>query len=517
MACGDAGMSGADLGGVTPVSVSVVAPEPATAAESGAFAGSRAHNRVIASGVMWQGGLRWLAQVLSWSATIAVARRLSASDYGIAGTASVACGFLLLVIDGGLTRAIVVMRANERRLVSQVHTTACLLGAALAVLMCLAAFPVASIYREPRIAPVMLTLSLVLLLNGATTTRVAVLQQRLEYPRVAQVEFSRALTQAIVVLVSAVCGLRYWSLAAGLLAGYAVGFLVARRLVSLEHARPTRDEVGPVVRYAGQLVASALAWYIYSSADFAVVGRVAGLAALGYYQFGWNIAQLPGEKLANVLQAVVLPFFGSIGEDRDALRHYFILLSELLLAVVLPVLAGFALLCPIAVPLIFGDRWAASIPSMQILVACAALSSVSLLSQHVLGATGQAMVALRLHVTAMLVLPPCFYVGARLGGGIGVALVWLLFQPLLVGYPLFRLKQVISLSVGEYLRQMSAPAVCVTLMVGVVLAVKRVSTTVPPVAELVLLGLVGAVVYCAAYWGLFRPRVQRIMQLWLER
>ena len=97
--------------------------------------------------------------------------------------------------------------------------------------------------------------------------------------------------------------------------------------IPAEGSRAWRDLFRDAARH---LVVSALAWYLYSNADFAVVGRVAGLSALGYYQFAWNVAQLPGEKLANVLQAVVLPFFGSIGDDRNALRHYFLILSELL-------------------------------------------------------------------------------------------------------------------------------------------------------------------------------------------
>jgi O-antigen/teichoic acid export membrane protein len=281
--------------------------------------------------------------------------------------------------------------------------------------------------------------------------------------------------------------------------------------------RPDLQELRPQLRYSAQLLASALSWYLYSGGDFVVLGRVSGLAALGYYQFAWNIAQLPGEKLANILQSVVHPFFGSIGDDRRALRHYFLVLSELLVAVVLPILAGFALLCPIAVPVIFGERWSASVPIMQILVACAAMSSVSLLSQHVLGATGKAMVSARMHLTALLVLPPCFFVGATLNGPLGVATVWLIFQPLLVGYPLLRLKEVIDLTVGQYLTNLVAPAVSVLVMVVAVLLAQRMTAGVAPVPQMALLGVLGAIVYCAMYLGLFRPRVERILAVWRNR
>ncbi len=490
---------------------------PASEGVAAEFSGTQSHNRAIATGVVWQGGLRWLAQVLSWATTIIVARRLSASDYGIAGSAVFVAAMLGLIVDAGFARALVVTRETDERRVAQVHTAAVAVSWMLALLMCLAAYPLSLVFREPRITAVVTFLSLSVVLNGVTTVRVAVLQQRLEYRRIAQVEFAKTIAQAIAVVICVLNGLAYWSLSIGMVLGQAVGFLVARHFVRLGWMRPRMSEIGAVVRYGWALMASALAWYLYSSGDFAILGRVAGLSALGYYQFAWNIAQLPGEKLANVLQSVVLPFFGSIGEDRRALRHYFLVLSELLVAVVLPILAGFALLCPIAVPLIFGARWAAAIPAMQILVVCAAMSSVSLLSQHVLGSTGKAAISARLHLYALAVLPPSFYLGAKLGGPIGVAITWLIYQPLLVGYPLFHLKAVIDLTVGQYLANLVAPAVSVLAMVAAVLLTQRMTGGMAAVPQMAVLATIGAIVYCAMYLGLFRPRVERILDVWRNR
>ena len=72
-----------------PESGSQGALSPASAA-----AGSAAHNQAIATGVVWQGALRWLVQILSWTATLVIARKLSPEDYGIAGTATVLVGLV---------------------------------------------------------------------------------------------------------------------------------------------------------------------------------------------------------------------------------------------------------------------------------------------------------------------------------------------------------------------------------------------------------------------------------------
>jgi teichuronic acid exporter len=488
-------------------------PRPA----SSETAGSAAHNQAIATGVLWQGALRWLAQVLSWTATIVIARRLSAVDYGISGTATVLVGLLTMMSDDGIGKSLVMRRERDERTIAEAHGAAIFLGIAAMIFLIALAIPVARFYGEPRVTYVLLFLSIVPLLSALNSVPLAALQQQLEYRRLAAVDFGKAIIQAVAVLVCAVANFGYWSLAIGLVAGHLGAVAITRRFARIKPLRPTMRTLRPTLSYARHIAVGALSWYLYSNADFAVVGRVVGLTALGYYQFAWNVAALPGEKLANVLQAVVGPFFGSIGDDKVSLRHYFLVLSELLVAIMLPVLVGFALVTPIAIPLIFGARWSASVPVMQILVVCAAINSISMLSQHVLGSTGQAKLATRLNLTALFVLPVCFYIAARVSGTMAVASVWLFAQPVLMGVPLLRLKSTINLSVTEYLRSLRAPVLSAVLMAVVVWGLRSVVSGLAPVLQLVLLCCTGGAVYSVAFYVFFRTRVDAIVSLWKDR
>lgn len=496
-------------------SVTGVAATPPVTLEP--LAGSASHDQAIASGVMWQGALRWLSQALSWTATIVIARRLSPEDYGIAASATVLVGLLSLINESGLGRAVVMRRDRDPSVVQQAHGAAIAVGVISAILMLLSAIPIARFYNEPRVAPVIAVLSVALLFSGANAVPLAVLQQQLQYRRLAAIDFGKATAQASTVLCCSLLGLGYWSLALGLLAGHIVAVAFTRRYSRIPIRRPTTLVLGPTVVYARHLMVSAVAWYLYSNADFAIVGRVLGLSALGYYQFAWNIAQLPGEKLANVMQAVVGPFFGSIGEDRNALRHYFLVLSELLVAIMLPVLCGFALVSPIAVPLIFGAKWIVAVPVLQVLVLASALSSMALLSQHVLGATGQAIVATRLNLTALVVMPIAFVFAARTYGALAVATVWLLAQPALIGLPLLRMKQAIGLTLPTYLRSLKAPLVSALVMSICVALLDQVTSSLVPILQLGILSGVGAAVYAAVFLGFFGARVRAIVALWKGR
>lgn len=518
MPCGGGGMSGVEAKAiVASPDDSAVLLKKTPASVDAASGSSAQHNAAITTGVLWQGALRWISQVLAWTATIAIARRLAPADIGIAGTGTVLLGLLTLVTDSGLARAIVMRRERDPHVVEHVHSAALASGTILAVLMLALAYPVASFYDEPRIAPVIAVLSVVLVLSGANAVPLAVVQQRLQYRQLAAIEFGKSISQAGTVLLCALLGFRYWSFVVGLIAGHAVALLATRFCVRISIRRPRRELIMPTASYAGYMVVGALSWYLYSNSDFVMVGRAAGLTALGFYQFGWNIAQLPGEKLANILQAVVMPFFGTIGADHRALRHYFLILSALLVSVMLPILAGFAVVSPIAVPLIFGVKWTASVTIMQILVVCAAASSVSLLSHNVMTAVGQANAAARQNLVALCVLPVSFWLAARSHGAIGAALVWLVAQPFLVGYPLLRLRRAIDLSLREYARNLVAPVTATAIMLAAVFLLRAPVQTLQPTLQLVVLSLTGAAVYTASYLLLFRSRADAILSVWRNR
>src|SRR6185503_9397276 len=80
--------------------------------------------------------------------------------------------------------------------------------------------------------------------------------------------------------------------------------------------------------FGGRIVVSRVSWYVYSNADFAIVGRLLGSVALGAYTFGWNIASIPADKITGIVGRVVMPVLSTIQQNRPAVARYLLLLSE---------------------------------------------------------------------------------------------------------------------------------------------------------------------------------------------
>jgi len=67
-------------------------------------------DRALVTGLAWTGGVKWFAQLVSWAATLVVARLITPNDYGLFAMAMVYAGFIQLVNELGLSLAIVQYR-----------------------------------------------------------------------------------------------------------------------------------------------------------------------------------------------------------------------------------------------------------------------------------------------------------------------------------------------------------------------------------------------------------------------
>ena len=69
-------------------------------------------------------------------------------------------------------------------------------------------------------------------------------------------------------------------------------------------------------QYGKHIVSSQSLIFLITNVDNAIVGRYAGQAALGYYQFAYNISNMPATQITSIVSQVMFPAFSKLaGED----------------------------------------------------------------------------------------------------------------------------------------------------------------------------------------------------------
>ena len=465
-------------------------------------------DRTLIEGMAWTAGMKWGTQILSWASTLIVARLLSPTDYGLFGMAMVVQGFLAPIYDLGIGAAIIQRRDLTDDEIARLGGLTLLLGAAFAALTIALAAPIAAFYREPTVEWILVALALGSAVSSLQILPRTLLARQLEFRTIAMIDGVGALTQTVVTVALALAGVNYRALVYGAIANAVVATAVATAASSHRYAWPRRSaNVHGAVTYGWHVALSRIGWYIYTNADFAIVGGVLGKAALGVYTFGWTIATIPVDRVASLVARVIPSVFATIQDNVQAMRRYFLGITEGLAFVVLPLAFGLAITADDFVRVVLGPAWEGAIGPLRLLAFYGGFRSLAAVLSPVLVATGHARRNFHYTLLATLVLPPLFYIGTR-WGPTGVAAAWIIGLPVASIPAYAHTLRILDTSVGAYLRALWPPLSASLAMAAAVAAVRVAAASWPPAPRFAVEVAVGAAIYAAVVLGLYRPRIE---------
>lgn len=474
---------------------------------------SDALDRSLISGLAWTGAAKWTTQVLSWASTLVVARLLTPSDYGIMGMALVYLGLVQLVSEFGLGAALIQRRDLDESQIAGLGGFSIAVGAALCLLSMAVAPLVAGFFHEPAVTLVLVVLSVSFVITGLQVVPNSLLARDLTFRRLAVIEGVEALTVTCLTLALAIAGSGYWALVLGGIGGKVVSTTL------LLNARPHRvawprqfARLRGALTFGWRVVLTRLSWYLYSNADFMIIGRLLGKALLGAYTFGWTTASIPVDKITAVIGRVTMPVLAAVQHDRAAVARYLLLLSEGLALIVLPASLGLALVAPDFVAVFLGDHWAGAVFPLRILAMHVLFRCINSLFSQALLALDETTQSLRVGVVQLLVLPAAFAWAAVHWGINGVALTWLIVHPLITIPMLlmFTMRRV-DLTPGRLLRGLWPALSSTAVMVGGVEGVKLLLAGSPAPLRLAAAVTAGAATYPGALALFHRARILSLM------
>ena len=471
-------------------------------------------DRSLVSGLAWTAMLRWPSQLVSWVATFYAARMLTPGDFGLVAMAMLAVGLARMVQEFGLDAILV----QDRSIVGETRARLAGLlvgfGILLFVLYALLSPLVAGFFKEPRVAAIIVALGLLFVFDSVQIVPYASLQRELQFRRLAIVMFVQVAVSSIALVTAVTIGLGAWSLVVNQLAGEVAVTILLLTWAPYVIAWPR--EIMKLARpllQGWRMIVSRIAWYGYTNADQTIIGRVLGKDLLGAYSFALTFSTVAQRELGSVVGSVAPGIFSQVQERPEALRRYFLILTELLTVLAFPLTIGFALVADMMVPLILGNQWSEVIAPLRWLCLYSAFTSAQTLVAHVLLWTGQFRINMWCSILAGLTVPLALLVAVRFGLE-AIGMTWALVIPL-VSLPSFYFAfRTIRISVRDWLRSLQPASISCLGMTIIVLTARGILP-----AELALgvrAGIciaVGALAYPAILWLLFRHRVQSLIGL----
>jgi PST family polysaccharide transporter len=470
----------------------------------------------LVKGIAWTGGMKWVAQSLTWASSLIVARLLTPEDFGLVAMGSVYMGVVSLVSEFGVGASVINLRDLTHAQIAQLNGFALLMGLGGFVLSCMAAVPLGLFFSAPELPLAIVVMSIAFVVTGFRIVPAALLSRDMQFRTLAVMDGTRAAVMAVAMVVFAVFGFRYWTLVLGGLLSSTLytAMTVSRRPHAI--AWPRRTAIGRAMSFSTDILASRLAWYLYSTSDFLVAGRVLGKAPLGAYSMAWTLGSVPVEKVTTMVMRVTPSFFSAAQKDLAAMRRYLLVLTEGISLIALPAAIGLALVADDFVPTVLGERWLPAVLPLRLLAVYSAVRSVTPLFAPILIALGRTRAVLWNNVLALLLLPPAFYVGSHWGTA-GIAAAWMVVHPVPMAVIARRTFKAIDLAPRRYFASIWPAASAALTMAGVVLVLR--ATIAGDLAVPVRFGVLvaaGASTYVAALLLMHGDRIRAIRTVFAQ-
>jgi len=452
-------------------------------------------------GTLWVGASSWINRLVLLVVLAILAQRLSPREFGVLSVLGLARNALVIFGGYGFGDAVVYQRDRIRQAARTAFTITTVLGVLLGLALLPAAPAVAAFFRVPEATGPIRAYALVIAVGTAVRVPLAMLTRELAFARRFVPEAVGSVAGGLVTIGAALGGRGVWSVVVGDVVREVLVFALAFAVL------PERFGFGwdrglavRMWRYARHSLTSEVFEFSLQNVDYALVGRLLGPVALGYYTLAFRIAILPFLVVAYVLAGVSFPFYARAAPDLERVRQAFY--PTLRLGMALTALLGGGLMFLAPGLQVLGGQWEPSVAAARALGLYVCLRSAAHVMTPLLAATGHpgADAALRacwfVMLACVIVLVAPEGIAAVAVAQAGVAGV------LLVAYAEVA-RRLVGVRPGVVAAVLGRLAVAVALGGAVVLGLRTLGgvwvadTTWP---TLLLLGASFTLVYAAAAW-----------------
>jgi PST family polysaccharide transporter len=438
-----------------------------------------------------------------------LARLIGPSEYGLV---ALAMPFILLanvVADGGLVVALGRQKEASPAVESTAFWIAALIGAALALVTCAAAWPISLAMREPKLTPLILALSPILLMNSLTVVSNGRIIRERKFALFAGGDLISTVAGAATALLAATHGWGAWSLIAQQL----VLWVCKLAWVTAKAGAKVRlmfrfGEVREILAFGANNLGATLADYVSRNVDNMIVGAVLGATSLGYYAMAYQLIRIPDMLISGPFYYYIFTALSRAAHagDRRAIRDLAKGGLRVFATLLAPLFCGLALVADLAVGVVLGPEWTGAIGALRWLSAAGFGFCMCSVMAAMLTGLGRAGLQFRLAVA--LSLATVVTVGGAVRFGLEpVAAALACGVALVCGYYLDQLARDLKAARLSLLAGFAPAAVGCSALTAAVFAVRELLAGHAPWVVFLAALAAGAVAYAAVIWGLARRRL----------
>jgi len=308
----------------------------------------------LATGALVERGARLVRNII-------LARLLAPDQFGLMAIVLALPQLFEAMTEVGVRQAIIQnARGDTNAFLNVAWWLSAVRGAALCVCGIVAAPALATLYGNAALTPLSRVVFLTMLFSGVTSTRLYVLERRLQFARYVGITQGAGLAGTILTLLTAIFVRNVWALVIGFAAETVLRCVASFVIVPI---RPRwkfdRRSSRELFAFARGMAGLPLLTVVVLQGDIFVLGAVCSKEQVGMYALTMALANIPVMVFSRVAQPLILPVLSSLQNNPQQLRSAVLRITRLLFTFGLPFSACLAAFGRPILALTYGQTYGA--------------------------------------------------------------------------------------------------------------------------------------------------------------
>jgi len=368
------------------------------------------------SGAFWTILFSVCNKAAAFGGQLALAWFLSPEDFGLVAMAFSITSVASLVSGTNLKNLLIQRQDRFEADAGQIFWLSLTMNVASGLILAALSPLAGRLFRETRVAPVILVVAFALPIMALPTVYAAALYRDLRFRVVAQIQFCEGLIRNGLAVALAMVGFGAYSLVLPLVASSIFAAVGCRLIVGeIPLGRPCPRLWPALLAPAGWLMAIAFVSAVQAYGVSFVIGLTHNPSVNGFYYWGFAFSSQAIFLLATNLQGVFFPVLSKLNHDSKLQQRAFRQLCQVLSFAIVPVCVLQIVLARPLIELLFHERWLRSVPVVQWLSVAMLTQPLSIVANALLLARGKYRLLACFTGFVAFAVTSAAVVGARLG------------------------------------------------------------------------------------------------------
>ena len=385
---------------------------------------ARFAGKTAVRGVRWSFTAVLAKQGFQIICAVVLARILGPESYGVISAATIYTTLAALLLDQGLSAALVQKETVTRRAAGATATLNVLIAIVIGGATLLAAPAVADFFNAEGIALLLVPLAAAIPLKALEITPRAMLSRHLLLHHIGKADIAGAAVGAVAGISAALLGAGYFALAYQVVA---TDFITAVLLLTAARGPwPTFHfkELKPMLAFSLSVFLTNCLAYFSRNTDNILVGRFLGIGSLSLYSMAYRIMVIPIQLVGQTVNRTMFPAFSRAKEEPAKIADHLTKATQVVAMTVLPVMAYVACASFPLVHLVLGEAWLPAAAIVSVLAIGGVRETLFYITPSLMKGLGKASLIVRYEILAAMAQVGGIIVGLQFGLlGVAIGLV----------------------------------------------------------------------------------------------